>query len=163
MWLKRKTTLNELRNRGLGVRVPPGVFGNQDSGVLNPGDSPSPLPIRAYQFPSATYLSIWISKDWSATKRLRRLFSPSSSFSRLASADFIPPYCISQRSYVDSLTSKACSTAAIFWPHTASHPHHATCVQSARVNDVSVVSVSSQSPRPRALRPSQPMDQFFNS
>ncbi len=162
MWLKRKTTLNELRNRGLGVRVPPGVFGNQDSGVLNPGDSPSPLPIRAYQFPSATYLSIWISKTgrppnaWALVLAFK-LFQP------LGLRGLHPTVLCQPTSYVDSLTSRACSTAAKFWPHTASHPHHATCVQSARVNDVSVVSVSSQSPRPRALRPSQPMDQFFNS
>jgi hypothetical protein len=39
--------------------------------------------------------------------------SSSSFFSRTASSDFMPPYYLPQRSSVDSLTSKLCSTTAI--------------------------------------------------
>src|SRR5690606_17461232 len=71
---------------------------------------------RAYQFPSETCFSIWMSNAWSATICFRRLFSSSSSLSRLASSAFIPPYCFRQRRYVDSLSSRACSTTASSLP-----------------------------------------------
>ncbi len=47
---------------------------------------------RAYQFPSAISLSIALSSSASASSFLSRVFSCSSSFSRLASSAFIPPY-----------------------------------------------------------------------
>src|ERR1700732_5433973 len=75
-----------------------------------------PLPGRAHQFFSATYFSIRLSSVSSATNSLSRLFSSSSSLSRLASSAFIPPYWFRQRRYVASLTSNACSTAAISFP-----------------------------------------------
>ena len=78
---------------------------------------------RAYQFPSERCLSLWMSKVWSATKVLNRLFSSPRCFSRFASSHFIPPPTTAprrcparQRSGVDSLISKACNTAARFLP-----------------------------------------------
>lgn len=47
---------------------------------------------RAHQFFDATCFSIWLSRDRSATNCFSRRFSSSSSESRFASSDFIPPY-----------------------------------------------------------------------
>jgi hypothetical protein len=52
----------------------------------------------------------------SATKRLSATFSFSSSFSRLASSAFIPPYWARQRWKVTSETSKAFATSAVVLP-----------------------------------------------
>ncbi len=57
-----------------------------------------------------------MSSSFSATISFNRLFSSSSSFSRLAASAFMPPYCARQRSYVDWLTSKVCSTTASSLP-----------------------------------------------
>jgi len=77
------------------------------------------LPGRAYQFPSERCLSIWLSRDKSATKVLSRLFTSSRCFSRFASSHFIPPpttvlqRCPARlRLSVVSLIAKASSTAA---------------------------------------------------
>ncbi len=51
-----------------------------------------PLARRAYQFPSATSLSMALSKARSATSRLSRPFSFSRAFSRFNSATVIVPY-----------------------------------------------------------------------
>ena len=52
----------------------------------------SPTGVRGQNFPSAMCLSMSLSSAWSATIRFSRRFSFSSSFSRLASLAFIPPY-----------------------------------------------------------------------
>lgn len=51
----------------------------------------SAAAFRALKFPSASYLSIALSSSASASKRLSRLFSCSSSLRRLASVAFMPP------------------------------------------------------------------------
>src|SRR5690606_19957546 len=51
-----------------------------------------PTPPGADQFGRAASLRIRMSSAWSAISRLRRVFSSSSSFRRLASLAFIPPY-----------------------------------------------------------------------
>src|SRR5690606_26392238 len=49
-------------------------------------------PLRGlHHFFEFTSLRIWMSRAWSATKRLSRRFSSSSSFSRLASESSMPP------------------------------------------------------------------------
>ena len=52
---------------------------------------------RAQKFPEATSLRMAVSKAWSATTRLRRAFSFSSSLSRLAWSSRNPPYSRRQR------------------------------------------------------------------
>src|ERR1022692_1070137 len=52
---------------------------------------------RAQKFPLATSFSISMSRTWSATMRLSPPFSRSSSFRRLASSAFMPPYWFLQR------------------------------------------------------------------
>jgi len=56
-------------------------------------DDPSP-PGRAQKFPEAASLSIALSSAWSATRFLRRPFSFSSSFRRLAWSRRRPPYIL---------------------------------------------------------------------
>jgi len=52
---------------------------------------------RAHQFPFDTSFSAAMWSVWSATIRFNRAFSSSSSFSRLTSSAFIPPYCARHR------------------------------------------------------------------
>ena len=52
---------------------------------------------RAQKFPSATSFSIWLSNVRSATALLRRPFSASSSFKRLAWSKLKPPYSFRHR------------------------------------------------------------------
>src|SRR5205809_5579622 len=70
-------------------------------------------PGRAHQLPDATSFSASISSSLSATIRFRRVFSRSSSFSRLTSSPCIPPYCAGQRWNVFSETSSALATSGI--------------------------------------------------
>src|SRR6056297_493681 len=67
--------------------------------------------LRGSQFPLVISFSIEMSKAWSATIFLSRLFSSSSALSRLASSLFMPPYWLRQRLSVASLTSSACRTS----------------------------------------------------
>jgi len=50
------------------------------------------LAVRGQKFPSATSRSMSMSSAWFATNFFKRAFSDSSSFNRLASEAFIPPY-----------------------------------------------------------------------
>src|SRR5690606_38161633 len=59
-------------------------------------------PVRGQKFPSASSLSIALSSSASARSFFRRAFSPSSSFRRLASLAFMPPYWATQRCHVES-------------------------------------------------------------
>jgi hypothetical protein len=52
---------------------------------------------RAYHFPSATSLRIAMSKSWSATSFLSRVFSYCSSLSRLTVSSLAPAYSLAQR------------------------------------------------------------------
>jgi hypothetical protein len=64
------------------------------------GDTEHPLKVldgaapagRAHQFPRPSSFSAWICSSLSATIRFNRAFSPSSSFKRLTSSAFSPPY-----------------------------------------------------------------------
>jgi hypothetical protein len=58
-----------------------------------------------------------MSSSFSATSRLSRAFSTSSSFSLFASSDFMPPYWLLQRWKVYSLTPRCWSTCAIERPN----------------------------------------------
>ena len=58
--------------------------------VLQHADRPAPAR-RAHQFPFAISFNAWFSRTWSATIRLSRVFSASSSFNRFTSSAFIPP------------------------------------------------------------------------
>ncbi len=57
-------------------------------------------PLRAYKFPCATSRKTCFSRESSATNRLSREFSFSSSFSRFAWSSFSPPNSFRQRYYV---------------------------------------------------------------
>jgi hypothetical protein len=57
-----------------------------------------------------------MSSSFSATSRLSRAFSTSSSFSLFAFSDFMPPCRLRQRWKVCSLTPRCCSTCAIERP-----------------------------------------------
>ena len=57
-----------------------------------------------------------MSNAWSATIRFRRWFSFSSSFSRLASSAFMPPYWFFHRCHVDSVISRWRLTSSTVWP-----------------------------------------------
>src|SRR5438876_11670601 len=70
-------------------------------------------PGRAYQFPDATSFSASISSSLFATMRFSFKFSRSSSFKRLTSSAFIPPYCARQRWNVFSETSSCLATSGI--------------------------------------------------
>ncbi len=59
-------------------------------------DRPAPAG-WAHQFPRATSFSARHSKAWSATIAFSRWFSRSSSFRRLTSSAFIPPYWLRHR------------------------------------------------------------------
>src|SRR5271170_4679380 len=61
-----------------------------------------PATVRGQKFPSASSLSIALSSSASARSFFSRPFSASSSFKRLASFAFMPPYWASQRCQVDS-------------------------------------------------------------
>ena len=52
---------------------------------------------RAHQFPRPSSFKAWIWSSLSATIRFSRAFSPSSSFRRLTSSAFSPPYWARQR------------------------------------------------------------------
>jgi len=78
----------------LGVAVLAGqaastALGNPESILQNHHGSAAAF--RAQKFPSASSLSIALSSSASASRRLRRLFSCSSSLRRLASVAFMPP------------------------------------------------------------------------
>src|SRR5205085_10573780 len=60
--------------------------------------------------------SICLSRASSATRRLRRTFSASSSLRRLASSALMPPYWLRQRCRVCSLTPRRWQTWAIWSP-----------------------------------------------
>ena len=66
---------------------------------------------RARNSPLATSLRIEMSRAWSATTRLRRVFSASSSLSRFMSSDFMPPYWFRQRLKVTSETPSRVATS----------------------------------------------------
>src|SRR4029079_179230 len=74
------------------------------------------LAVRGQKFPAEISLSMSMSRAWLATNFLSRAFSASSSLSRLASLDFIPPYWASQRCHVDSAISRWRHTSASSWP-----------------------------------------------
>ena len=57
---------------------------------------------------------------WSATIRLRRWFSFSSSFNFLTSSAFMPPYWFRQRCQVDSVISKCLTPSSILLPSPSS-------------------------------------------
>ena len=63
-------------------------------------------------------ISLWArtSSSLSATRRFNAPFSRSSSFKRLASSAFIPPYWARQRWKVTSDTSRALATSAVDLP-----------------------------------------------
>jgi len=52
----------------------------------------STAAVRGQNFPSATNFNMSMSRAWFATMRFNWVFSFSSSFSRLASLAFMPPY-----------------------------------------------------------------------
>ena len=56
-----------------------------------------PAPVRRYKFPSATSFRICFSRDRSATSRLSRAFSRSSSLKLLACSISRPPYSLRHR------------------------------------------------------------------
>src|SRR4029453_10218580 len=60
------------------------------------GDGAAPAG-RAHQFPRPSSFKAWIWSSLSATIRLSRAFSPSSSLSRLTSSALSPPYWAPQR------------------------------------------------------------------
>src|SRR5690606_21649079 len=79
--------------------------------------------VRGQKFPSASSLSIDLSSSASARSFFRRAFSPSSSFRRLASLAFMPPYWATQRCQVESAICRCLHTssssvppARSFWP-----------------------------------------------
>src|SRR5262245_61465329 len=78
---------------------------------------------RTRQFPSRASLSMALSNPASASSFFRRLFSSSSSLSRLASSAFMPPYWFRQRWKVASLIPRAWQTSPIVRP--------AACIPSA--------------------------------
>ena len=69
------------------------------------GDPEHPLQVfdgaapagRAHQFPRPSSFKAWIWSSLSATIRFSRVFSASSSFKRLTSSAFSPPYWARQR------------------------------------------------------------------
>src|SRR5690606_32566390 len=90
----------------------PGLPGNPAG---PPFRHPEPLPqhrhgpaaaVRAQKFPREISLSMSISRACSATIFFNRAFSRSSSFNRLASSDFMPPYWFCQRCQVASEISR---------------------------------------------------------
>ena len=71
---------------------------------------------RAYHFPSAISLRIALSKVRSATARLSRAFSFSSSRSLLSASFLTPPQSLFQRCQVATLTPSARQTSPTFFP-----------------------------------------------
>ncbi|OIQ81306.1 hypothetical protein GALL_369220 [mine drainage metagenome] len=84
------------------------------SSSLQSGDGP--LPARAHHFPRYNSLNGAFSNSASASSRFNITFSRSSSFNRLASSTFIPPYRPRQRCNGDSETRNARHPAATSSP-----------------------------------------------
>ena len=61
------------------------------------GKGAAPLAVSFHSAPSVSSLSIALSRAWSATIRLSRPFSFSSSLRRLTVSSLAPPYCSLQR------------------------------------------------------------------
>jgi luciferase family oxidoreductase group 1 len=83
--------------------------------VLQHADRLAP-PGRAQKFPLAISFSARFSSSLSATRRFSWPFSRSSSFRRLTSAAFIPPYWLRQRCRVCSETSSAFAASPAVFP-----------------------------------------------
>src|SRR6266545_2103903 len=115
-------------------------------------DPPALSPLGGGQnFFCTTSWSICLSRANSATRRLRRAFSTSSSLRRLASSAFMPPYWLRQRCRVGSLTPSFWQTWASVRPWARS----ASACRSFRMTCSGVCRVIGSSPCPsRGVRDS---------
>src|SRR5262249_26124466 len=109
-----------------------------------------PALVGGHHFFWATSWSICLSRASSATRRLRRAFSASSSLRRLASSALRPPYWLRQRWSVCSLTPRRWQTWAMDRPWARS----ASAWRSLVITSSAVCRFMVRLPAPRGLRDS---------